>query len=166
MGTVKVFDEATTCCEIEGVSSFCSIRSNTAVFKGRFYFEVRILTAGLMQIGWCTLATPFTSDKGVGYDDTSYAYDGLRVKRWNQDSHTYGEKWAPGDVIGTLINFETKELQFFRNDSPLGVAFKNIKIGPNLAYFPAISLAEGQRVIFNFGLRPFRYRGVNLTHGS
>jgi hypothetical protein len=35
-----------------------------------------------------------------------------------------------------------------------------------LAYFPAISLAEGQRVIFNFGLRPFRYRGVNLTHGS
>lgn len=110
MGTVKIFDEATTCCEIEGVSSFCSIRSNTAVFKGRFYFEVRILTAGLMQIGWCTLATPFTSDKGVGDDDTSYAYDGFRVKRWNQDSHNYGEKWAAGDVIGTLINFESKEV--------------------------------------------------------
>ena len=64
---------------IEGVTKFSSIRANTAVFSGRYYYEVRILTAGIMQIGWCTLATPFVYDRGVGDDDTSYAYDGCRV---------------------------------------------------------------------------------------
>jgi Kip1 ubiquitination-promoting complex protein 1 len=37
-----------------------------------------------MQIGWCTLATPFLHDNGVGDDPTSYAYDGNRVKKWNE----------------------------------------------------------------------------------
>lgn len=31
-----------------------------------------------MQIGWCTLATPFMAENGVGDDETSYAYDGFR----------------------------------------------------------------------------------------
>lgn len=54
-----------------------------------------------MQIGWCTLATPLLTDRGVGDDETSYAYDGFRVKKWNLESTDYGEQWAPGDVIGT-----------------------------------------------------------------
>lgn len=41
------------------------------------------MSAGLMQIGWCTLATPFVSENGVGDDETSYAFDGFRVKKWN-----------------------------------------------------------------------------------
>jgi Kip1 ubiquitination-promoting complex protein 1 len=44
-------------------------------------------------------------DRGVGDDDTSYAYDGCRVKKWNNENSAYGEKWAPGDIIGTLIDF-------------------------------------------------------------
>jgi hypothetical protein len=38
----------------------------------------------------------------------------------------------------------------------LGVAFKNIKVGPNMAYFPAITMKKGERVIFNFGKSPFK----------
>jgi hypothetical protein len=38
------------------------------------------------------------------------------------------------------------------------VAFKNFKIGPNMAYFPAISFSASERVLFNFGRRPFRIR--------
>lgn len=112
-----------------------------------------------MQIGWCTLATPFVHDKGVGDDPTSYAYDGNRVKKWNDESSPYGERWAPGDVIGTMIDLKAREISFFRNDVPLGVAFKQIKIGPNMAYFPAISLSDGEQVVFNFGdSSPFKYR--------
>ena len=44
------------------------------------------MTSGVMQIGWCTLATPFTHEKGVGDEETSYAYDGARIKKWNGDS--------------------------------------------------------------------------------
>lgn len=154
-GTVKIFD--TQGLDVESVSSFSSIRANVAVFSGKWYYEVRLLTSGLMQLGWCTFGTPFTHDRGVGDDPTSYAYDGFRLKKWNHEESSYGEGWAAGDIIGTLIDFDSKEITFYRNDKCLGVAFKRIKTGPNMAYFPAISLAGGQRVVFNFGaLQPFK----------
>jgi hypothetical protein len=62
-----------------------------------------------------------------------------------------------------LINFDAKEISFYRNDKSLGVAFKNLKTGPNMAYFPSISLGESQRAVFNFGLRPFSYN-INLLN--
>jgi Kip1 ubiquitination-promoting complex protein 1 len=111
-----------------------------------------------MQIGWCTFATPFTHESGVGDNETSYAYDGYRVKKWNLDNSPYGESWAAGDVIGTLIDFDEREITFYRNEKCLGVAFKKIKVGPNMAYFPAISFSGSQRVIFNFGLLPFKIK--------
>ena len=39
--------------DIEAKSNFVSVRANTAVFKDCFYYEVTLLTDGLMQIGWC-----------------------------------------------------------------------------------------------------------------
>jgi len=44
------------------------------------------MSSGVMQIGWCTLATPFSHENGVGDEETSYAFDGARVKKWNGDS--------------------------------------------------------------------------------
>jgi len=138
-GNFKIFGEEE--CEVESLSHFASVRANTAVFAGKFYYEVRLLTSGLMQIGWCTLSTPFSSDNGVGDDDTSFSYDGDRIRKWNAVSESYGEAWAAGDVIGTLMDLDKKEISFYRNDKNLGVAFKNIKVGPNMAYFPAISFS-------------------------
>lgn len=63
-----------------------------------------------------------------------------------------------GDVIGTLIDLDLGEISFWRNEKFLGIAFSNVPKGQNLAYFPAITLERDQRVIFNFGLRPFTVR--------
>ena len=117
-----------------------SIRANTAVFKESFYYEVTLLSDGLMQIGWCSLNTPFSSQDGVGDSQNSYAYDGYRVEKWNDDHSNYGQRWAVGDVIGTLINLNTREILFWRNHDFLGVAFSGVEIGPNQAYFPAASI--------------------------
>jgi ryanodine receptor 2 len=87
----------------------------------------------------------------VGDDFTSYAYDGYRTVKWNGKRDDYGEAWAAGDVIGTLIDFENREISFYRNQCALGVAFKNIGVGPNMVYFPAISMNIGEKVEFNFG---------------
>jgi Kip1 ubiquitination-promoting complex protein 1 len=122
-----------------------------AVFSGKYFFEVHLLTGGLMQIGWCTYATPFQPERGVGDDETSYAFDGYRVKKWNGSSATFGSQWAAGDVIGTSIDFGKREITFYKNEESLGVAFTRIRVGPNMAYFPAISFSAGQRVVFNFG---------------
>ena len=73
------------------------------------------------------------------------------MKKWNKDNLTYGDGWAVGDIIGTLIDFDRRVIQFWRNNKPLGRAFTGIKTGENRVYFPAISCARGQRVVFNFG---------------
>jgi hypothetical protein len=138
--------------EIEAISSFYSVRANVGVFSGRYYFEVMLKTSGLMQIGWCSLQTTFSSQNGVGDDPSSYAYDGMRVKKWNRDNLGYGEAWTIGDIIGTLIDFDRKVISFWRNGRNLGNAFTNIRTGPNCVYFPAISAKQGQRVVFNFGV--------------
>ena len=104
-----------------------------------------------MQIGWCTLATPFNHENGVGDDASSFSYDGLRVKKWNRVSSDFGQQWKSGDVIGTLIDLESQEISFWRNHNKLGIAFSNIPIGPNMAYFPALTMKQGERVLFNFG---------------
>lgn len=65
-------------------------------------------------------------ENGVGDDETSYAYDGNRIKKWNAMQQPYGEGWTAGDIIGTEIDFDKKEIKFWRNDKDLGVAFKNI----------------------------------------
>jgi Kip1 ubiquitination-promoting complex protein 1 len=62
------------------------------------------MTSGVMQIGWCTFATTFSPERGVGDDETSYAYDGYRIRKWNHEESKYGEQWTAGDVIGTLID--------------------------------------------------------------
>lgn len=44
-----------------------------------------------------------------------------------------------------------------RNGKSLGRAFDNVKTGPDVAYFPAVSLAQGENLTGNFGATPFRY---------
>ena len=144
--------------KMESTNTFCSIRANTAVVKRHFYFEVELFTSGLMQIGWCSYQTKFTRNEGVGDDALSYAYDGFRMKKWNGQSSEYGEQWMAGDIIGTLIDLKNGEILYWRNNKFLGVAFNNVQSGPNRAYFPAISMQKGQKVIFNFGKRPFCLR--------
>lgn len=67
------------------------MRTNTCVFEGKWMYETTLGTAGIQQLGWSTLACPFTSDAGVGDAEDSYAYDGKRQKKWNIEDHDYGE---------------------------------------------------------------------------
>ena len=127
------------------------MRANTAVFSDTFYYETTLLTDGLMQIGWCSINTRFTGSDGVGDSPNSYAYDGYRVEKWNVEHSNFGSRWAVGDVIGTLINLNTREILYWRNHEFLGIAFSGLETGPNCAYFPAASLQRGQRIVFNFG---------------
>ena len=76
-----------------------------------FRYEVTIVTAGIQQLGWATLQCQFTSEEGVGDTQYSYAYDGKRRRKWNQRANEYGERWAPGDVVGVCIDLEACEVR-------------------------------------------------------
>ncbi|XP_047202936.1 E3 ubiquitin-protein ligase RNF123 isoform X2 [Girardinichthys multiradiatus] len=140
-----------------GHSNFSSIRATTCVYKGKWTYEVLISSQGLMQIGWCTLSCRFNQEEGVGDTPDSYAYDGNRVRKWNVTTTNYGKSWAAGDIVSCLIDLDEGTITFCLNGQSLGTAFNNIKMGPGVAYFPAISLSFKESVAFNFGSRPLRY---------
>ncbi|KAM6927882.1 LOW QUALITY PROTEIN: E3 ubiquitin-protein ligase RNF123 [Xenentodon cancila] len=140
-----------------GHSNFSSIRATTCIYKGKWAYEVLISSQGLMQIGWCTLNCRFNQEEGVGDTPDSYAYDGNRVRKWNVTTTNYGKSWAAGDIVSCLIDLDEGNITFCLNGQSLGTAFVDIKTGPGVAYFPAISLSFKESVAFNFGSRPLRY---------
>ncbi|KAL6657002.1 hypothetical protein ACP70R_004782 [Stipagrostis hirtigluma subsp. patula] len=167
-GQSKVFLDGSSICGkfksirepllVESSAPFSSARANACVWKGKWMYEVTLETSGVQQIGWATVSCPFTDQKGVGDADNSYAFDGRRVTKWNNDPKPYGQPWAVGDVIGCCIDLDAREISFYRNGACLGVAFAGIRmVEPRKGYYAAISLSEGERCHLNFGSHPFRY---------
>ncbi|KAG7637012.1 E3 ubiquitin-protein ligase RKP [Arabidopsis thaliana] len=143
---------------LESLALFSSARANACIWKGKWMYEVALETSGIQQLGWATLACPFTDQKGVGDADDSYAFDGRRVSKWNKEAEPYGQSWVAGDVIGCCIDLNCDEIYFYRNGVSLGAAFTGIrKLGPGFGYYPAISLSQGERCELNFGAYPFKY---------
>uniref|UniRef100_T1IK83 RING-type E3 ubiquitin transferase n=1 Tax=Strigamia maritima TaxID=126957 RepID=T1IK83_STRMM len=142
---------------VSSQSNFSSLRANVCVYKGKWHFELMLGSKGVMQIGWATLSCQFSQEKGVGDTSDSYAYDGNRVRKWNIATYKYGESWLTGDVIGCAIDLDKGSIHFYRNGYHLGEAFANIKTGPGIAYFPAISLAYSENLVANFGATPLKY---------
>ena len=86
----------------------------TSKIGGRWYYEVTLLTGGLMQIGW---AGPLfqcspVRGQGVGDNQCSWAFDGFRQKRWCVSSASYGSRWRAGDVVGVLLDAGLKQMRF------------------------------------------------------
>ncbi|KAL8160739.1 hypothetical protein V2J09_002276 [Rumex salicifolius] len=143
---------------VKSLAIFSSVRANACVWKGKWMYEVILETAGIQQLGWATLSCPFTDRMGVGDAEDSYAYDGKRVKKWNEEEGSYGQPWVPGDVIGCCLDLDNDIILFYRNGISLGVAFLGLrKMGPGLGYFPAVSLSHGEKCDLNFGGRPFKF---------
>ncbi|KAJ2682065.1 hypothetical protein H4R19_007205, partial [Coemansia spiralis] len=86
-------------CTIRNASwRFESARMRTGVdgrLGGVHRFHVRLLTSGLLQIGWCSDRCGFypESGEGVGDDYESVAYDGYRQRKWygTAEDKPYGE---------------------------------------------------------------------------
>ncbi len=151
-GTVELDASAT---RTASRSNFATVRTNAAVFGGRFMYEAVVMTGGLAQVGWAALSCKFTASMGVGDVALSYAYDGHRLLRWHLESQAYGLEWRRGDVVGCCFDGDARTLSFWKNGVDMGVAFEGIDLGPNIAYFPAASLSVNEGMRFNFGETPF-----------
>lgn len=104
-----------------------------------YYWELRLVTGGLCQIGWATgMFTPQSeTGDGVGDDEHSYSFDGSRkIALHKSESVEYGQGWNAGDVVGCLWNRANATLSFSHNGKDLGVAYT---ISTNAVVFPAAS---------------------------
>ena len=84
--------------------SFESVRCTYHVSAGVWYYEVLIVTDGVMQIGWATKQSKFMNHEGygIGDDQHSIAYDGCRNLIWfgaKSIPHT-NPAWKSGDILG------------------------------------------------------------------
>uniref|UniRef100_A0A2R5LBY4 Putative ring finger and spry domain-containing protein n=2 Tax=Ornithodoros turicata TaxID=34597 RepID=A0A2R5LBY4_9ACAR len=141
-------------------SSFESVRSTFQVDSGVWYYEVLIVTGGVMQIGWATKDSKFLNHEGygIGDDEFSVAYDGCRQLIWYNalcQNHRH-PCWQPGDILGTLLNLDRYEITFYLNGIPLlpnAQVFQNATSG----FFAAASFMTFQQCEFNFGHKPFEF---------
>ena len=74
--------------KVRALTHFPSVRLSGVALErmtGRWFYEVTLLSDGLMQLGWAN--SLFRCDpicgQGVGDHIHSWAYDGLRSKKWN-----------------------------------------------------------------------------------
>ncbi|KAK6629470.1 hypothetical protein RUM43_003287 [Polyplax serrata] len=140
--------------------SFESVRCTFQVDEGVWYYEVLIITCGIMQIGWATKDSTFLNHDGCGIGDDQYslAYDGCRRLIWhNARCEAQNIKiWRPGDILGCLLDLNKPEMIFYLNGNFLRSCthvFSTARSG----FFAAASFMSFQQCRFNFGSKPFQY---------
>eukprot|EP00039_Didymoeca_costata_P002295 m.59139 g.59139 ORF g.59139 m.59139 type:complete len:866 (-) comp11222_c0_seq6:86-2683(-) len=130
---------------------------------GLYYYEVIIMSKGVIQVGWATEDCKLVPEKGygVGDDYESISFDGHRCRAWHGKTNNrntdndYGVAWSPGDVIGCFLDTAQGTASFLLNGKDLGIAFVGLEV--NSRWHPAVSLSTGQQVLFNFGREGFWY---------
>ncbi|CAO3687647.1 RING finger and SPRY domain-containing protein 1 [Rhizopus azygosporus] len=156
------------------LNHFESVRGTSCVRKGKWYYEVVILTNGIIQIGWASHNSKFSPDEGhaVGDDINSFAFDTFRSAVWVAGKCLYpvsilDTRCAIGDVVGSLLDLDNGRCTYYVNGKlmQMTVEFRCIPginehyFGPNgFGLFPAISVHGHQQVRVNFGDEPWIYK--------
>ncbi|KAG0087559.1 RING finger and SPRY domain-containing protein 1 [Podila epicladia] len=147
-------------------STFESIRATKSVTCGKWFYEVTLVTAGIMQLGWATTHCQFSPEEGTGVGDDihGFSYDGCRNLIWAEgDSEPYGntDSWKPGDTLGFYLDIDNAILECFVNGNSLGsvspFSKEQFDIQASSGYFPAFSFTSFQQATVNFGATPFKY---------
>ncbi|CAG0896856.1 unnamed protein product, partial [Cyprideis torosa] len=124
-----------------------------AVTSGKWYYEVEILTAGPMRVGWC--CADMSPGISIGWDDRSWGYDGYNEEKGHAGSfESYGKQWQVGDVVGVMIDLVDRTISFSLNGELMmdamgsETAFADVQ---GEAFVPAFSLGVAQRARLIFG---------------
>ncbi|XP_069757549.1 RING finger and SPRY domain-containing protein 1 isoform X2 [Narcine bancroftii] len=141
-------------------SSFESVRCTFCVDSGVWYYEVTVITSGVMQIGWATKDSKFLNHEGYGIGDDEYscAYDGCRQLIWynaRSEPHIH-PCWKEGDTIGFLLDLNKKLMIFYLNGNQLPPEMQVFSSATS-GFFAAASFMSYQQCEFNFGAKPFKY---------
>jgi hypothetical protein len=127
--------------------SLLNTSSSSSSSQHAFYYEVRLVSGGLAQIGWAIPGfVPNSEDgDGVGDDAFSWAYDGSRsIRLHNAQTQSYGKPWNAGDVVGCLCHQGT--ISFTLNgDDEFGTAF-TLDLTETAQPVPVISINPGEIV--------------------
>eukprot|EP01118_Nematostelium_gracile_P009876 TRINITY_DN3344_c0_g2_i1.p1 TRINITY_DN3344_c0_g2~~TRINITY_DN3344_c0_g2_i1.p1 ORF type:complete len:505 (+),score=156.68 TRINITY_DN3344_c0_g2_i1:331-1845(+) len=134
-------------------NTFAWAKGNVKVSAGKWYFEVRIVTTGQIQVGWCTHSYNPKTNTGDAWTVDGYKQHKIRN---NGAGNPYGEIWNNGDIIGCSLDIEGKTIQFSKNGKDMGVAFADVNTG-GAKLTPIVGVTKRVRCLFNFGKDPFGF---------
>jgi len=102
---IKIFTDKLTAQNGRG---YRTVRASFGVSTGSWYYEVKIMPhAGNTRIGWSTERGDVQAP--VGFDKYGYSYRDKEGTIFHQSrGRTYGQPYAPGDVIGFYISLPPK----------------------------------------------------------
>ncbi|CAK4109598.1 unnamed protein product [Aphanomyces euteiches] len=119
----------------------------------RMYYEVELLTDGVIQLGWADASFEADDEEGD-------------AKWTNGVSATFGSKWVAGDIIGCCVDIDAGTIGFARNGVEMGVAFTDVRPSEKSestygGLFPAFSLEAKERIRINIGDHTFAFKTKN-----
>ncbi|XP_062858850.1 ryanodine receptor 2 isoform X1 [Trichomycterus rosablanca] len=123
------------------------------VNAGKWYFELEVVTAGEMRVGWARPGC--LPDQELGSDDQAFVFDGFKAQRWHQGNEHFGRSWSAGDVVGCMVDLNEHTMMFTLNgevlldDSGSELAFKDFEVWEG--FIPVCSLGVSQVGRMNFG---------------
>merc|ERR1712232_1143057 len=111
------------------------------------YFEARVVTGQLAQLGWANLRRFKPNDtEGIGAGDGEYSwsYDGSRKGKYHRgEEGDYGTLWYAGDVVGCKFDSARGLITYSLNGQDMGVAFE-LKFNQQLV--PVVTCHENETV--------------------
>ena len=141
---------------VHGTADFRSYRAEKtyAVTSGKWYYEVEILTAGPIKIGWASLA--FLAHHELGGDENSFAYDCLNGRKYNANSgEAFGKQVQVGDVVACMLDLNDRAISYSLNGELLldsvGSEAAFAELPTSEGYVPAFTLGVGQKIRLVFG---------------
>lgn len=134
--------------------------------SGAWYFEICVLSAGAVQLGWTSQHHQATSGLALGDDEgESLGYDGLRAVSCGPERRSLGARWQVGDVIGCGLDMNRGSMLLSINGTVLGCLHSGRFDTGSRRWSPTITLGPGQQVLANFGRFGF-WKPVPNGYGS
>ncbi len=135
--------------------NFKTIRYNFVINPPSFYFEVTIITEGLMRIGLAV--NKMYIGRAIGDNQFSIGIDGYSRCVWMNDEKykfkAFCPEWNGGDKIGIYVDFVNRFVIFGFNNKIIeldGDPFEEKFIFSKLPCHVAASLWQYQQCFFNF----------------
>ncbi|CAF2039726.1 unnamed protein product, partial [Rotaria magnacalcarata] len=150
--------EAINSANSERISTYRTYRAEQtfAVTRGKWYYEVELLTPGRMLIGWGH-ASKLDAYYPLGTDLYGYSFDGFHARRFHHNVFDgFGKQWSKNDVVGCMIDLHDKTVSFSLNGELMldnignETAFEGLEVD-DIGFVPVLTSFSGQKARLNFG---------------
>jgi hypothetical protein len=120
---LKIDNNGRSVTKVDGAQSWRTVVGTESFKGGVHYWEIYV---DLCE--WGSMAFGLGSSKKLSLTNClGYAFANFRGLIGGHEG-LYGEFYGPGNIVGCLLDMDQRQISFFKDKKPLGVAFSNVKV--------------------------------------